>query len=341
MSAVYSRFTYFSLVFLIALSSCRRSESKVVTVTGEIPASAMGITLPNEHVLFDVAPIDSTSIYRYNRDSVVNRILPFFDELKSHKVQTFVDGTPEFMGRDPLLLAELSRRTGINILTGTGWYSVDGGKHLPKEINDLTAEEIAQIWIGEAKSGIGNTGIKPGFINIALDKSELTENDKKLTAAACLTHLETGLPILSRTGPALGAMFQLKILEKYGVDPSAFIWSHAMEENSKNKVLAVAEKGAWVLLDGILPDMNAEVRISGMVQYLKLIRRLDHVLLSHDGSGYRPGVPNGGTIRPYNEIFGSFRLLLLSEGITPQELDQVMIQNPAAAFGVKVRKKAK
>ena len=154
MSAVYSRFTYFSLVFLIALSSCRRSESKVVTVTGEIPASAMGITLPNEHVLFDVAPIDSTSIYRYNRDSVVNRILPFFDELKSHKVQTFVDGTPEFMGRDPLLLAELSRRTGINILTGTGWYSVDGGKHLPKEINDLTAEEIAQIWIGEAKAAL-------------------------------------------------------------------------------------------------------------------------------------------------------------------------------------------
>ncbi len=341
MSALHSRFTFCWIVFLIALSSCRKSESKVVTVTGEIPASAMGITLPNEHVLFDVAPIDSIRGIRFNRDTVLNRIMPFFAELKSHKVQTFVDGTPEFMGRDPQLLADLSRRTGINILTGTGWFSVDGGKHLPKEINDLTAEEIAQIWIGEAKSGIGNTGIKPGFINIALDKSELTENDKKLTAAACLTHLETGLPILSRTGPALGAMFQLKILEKYGVDPSAFIWSHAMEENSKNKVLAVAEKGAWVLLDGILPDMNAEVRISGMVQYLKLIRRLDHVLLSHDGSGYRPGVPNGGTIRPYNEIFGSFRLLLLSEGITPQELDQVMIQNPAAAFGVKVRKKAK
>jgi len=341
MSALRPRFTLFACVILIVLSSCRNNEPKVVTVTGEIPVSAMGLTLSHEHVLFNVAPIDSTRSNLYNRDSVIDRMMPFFQELKSRKVQTFVDGTPEFMGRDPQLLAEISRKTGIHILTGTGWYSVDGGIHLPKEIGDMSAEEIALIWIGEAKNGIGNTGIKPGFINIAIDKSELTENDKKLVAAACIAHLETGLPIFSRTGPALGAILQLKILEKYGVDPSAFIWSHAMEENSKGKVLAVVEKGVWVLLDGVLPDMNAEVRISGMVQYLKMIRRLDRVLLSHDASGYQPGAPRGGNIRPYTEVFGAFRLLLLSEGISHEDLDMMMVKNPASAFAVKVRKVSK
>ncbi len=330
--------TFIFLSMMILSVSCRKSEFKIVTVTGEILSSRMGTALPHEHVLFDLAMIDSIRTNKYNKDSVIQRIMPLFEELKPFKVQTFVDGTPEFMGRDPKLLAELSRKTGIFIITNVGWYAVDKGCHLPREIKDMSAEEIALIWIGEAKNGIGNTGIKPGVISLAIDSVGLTENDKKLVSAACITHLETGLSIMSHTGSAAGAYAQLKILEKYGVDPSAFIWLHAMEENSRSKVLTIAEKGVWVAFDGILPEMEPSVRISEMVKFMKSIRRLDHVLLSHDSYGYQPGLPGGGNIRSYSELFGSFKLLLLSEGITPEELDQMMVKNPAAAFGVRVRK---
>ena len=53
-------FIVFSLMILSV--SCRKDEYKIVTVTGEIPASRMGITLPHEHVLFDLAMIDSIGI---------------------------------------------------------------------------------------------------------------------------------------------------------------------------------------------------------------------------------------------------------------------------------------
>jgi phosphotriesterase-related protein len=338
MTTFHTRLTFVAFLLLLTVFSCRRSDLKIVTVTGEIPASGMGVTLPHEHVLFDFMMIDSINANSYNKDSVIHRMLPFFEQLKPFKVHTFVDGTPEFMGRDPQLLAEMSRKTGINIITGTGWYATDNEKHLPKEIKDMSAEEIALIWIGEAKNGIGNTGIKPGVINIGISNSILTDNDKKIVAAACLTHLETGLSIMSFTGPALGALAQLQILNKYGIAPSAFIWLHAMEEPSKNRVLAVAEKGAWIALDGVQPDLSASVRISEMVKYLKVIRHTDRILLSHDATGYQPGLPAGGDIRPYTELFDSFRLLLLSEGITRDELDQIMVRNPAEAFSVRVRK---
>jgi phosphotriesterase-related protein len=323
---------------MITVFSCRKSDLKIMTVTGEIPVSEMGITLPHEHVMFDLTMIDSLTANRYNKDSVIKRMLPFFEELKPFKVQTFVDGSPEFMGRDPLLLAELSRKTGIHIVTGTGWYASDNERHLPKDIKELSAEEIALIWIAEAKNGIGNSKVKPGFINIGISGDELSENDKKLVAAACITHLETGLPIMSYTGRASGALLQLRILKKYGVDPSAFIWLHAMEEDSRSLLLAVAEKGVWIALDGVQPDMNASVRISEMVKYIKLLRRLNHVLLSHDASGYVVGLPDGGIIRPYTELFGTFKLLMLSEGITQEEITQMMVKNPAEAFGIRVRK---
>jgi phosphotriesterase-related protein len=339
MSSFHTKFTFVAFIFLLTAFSCHQKELKIMTVTGDVNVSDMGITLPHEHVLFDLTMIDSVGIHKYNKDSVIHRMLPLFEELKPFKVQTFVDGTPEFMGRDPQLLSELSRKTGINIITNTGWYASDNEKHLPKEIKDMSPEQIALLWIDEAKHGIGNTGIRPGVINIGISGSTLTENDKKLVAAACLTHLETGLSIMSNTGSAAGAMAQLRILEKYGVDPSAFIWLHAMEEVSRGRLLTIAEKGVWIALDGVLPEMEASVRISEMVKFLKSIRRLDHVLLSHDAVGYQPGLPGGGKSRPFTELFGSFSLLMLSEGITHEEIDQMTVKNPAQAFGVRVRKK--
>jgi phosphotriesterase-related protein len=339
MTPFCTRFTLIAFLFLMTAISCRNNELKIMTVTGEIPSSKMGVTLPHEHVLFDLAMIDSIGPHRYNKDSVISKVLPMLEELKPFKVQTIVDGSPEFMGRDPKLLAELSKKTGINFITNTGWYAADSERHLPREIKDMSAEEIALIWIGEAQNGIGNTGIKPGVINIGISGAALSENDKKLVAAACLTHLKTGLSIMSHTGPAEGAMAQLRILEKYGVDPSAFIWLHAMEEVSKGRLLTIAEKGVWVAFDGVMPDMEASVRISEMVKYMKMLRRMDHVLLSHDAVGYECDFPGGGKSRGYTELFGSFSLLMMSEGITREELDLMMVKNPSEAFAIRVRKK--
>ena len=301
----------------------------------------MGVTLPNEHVLVDFASIDSLGMNPYNKDSVIAKALPYFEELKQYKVKTFVDGTPEFMGRDPELLAALSRKTGINILTNTGWYASDDEKHLPKEFKDMSAEEIAAIWIDEAKNGIRNTGIKPGFIKIGLNKIKLSETDKKLVAAACLTHLETGLTIMSFTGPAEAALQQLTILKKYGIDPSAFIWSHALEEPNSKKILAIALMGAWVALDSIQNDMLTQIQIERLLLNLKSTRQLNRILLSSDGICYTLGKPKGGEFRSYCELFSSFSLLLLSEGFTHADLEEMIVKNPALAFAVRVRKIAK
>jgi len=327
-----------SLVCLLSALSCQKPGNNVMTVTGGMPASDMGVTLPHEHVLVDFVQIDSITPNRWNRDSVVAKVLPYFQELKQYKVRTFVDCTPEFIGRDPQLLAMLSEKSKIRILTNTGWYAADKERHLPKEITELTPEEISRIWIDEAKNGIGNTGIKPGFIKIGVNNIVLSDNDKKLVSAACLTHLETGLTIMSHTGAGDAALAQLEILKQYGVDPAAFIWTHAMVESSAAKFLEIYKQGAWIALDGIKSDMVSSARISNQLKYLKSVRALDRVLLSHDAGWYDPAKPGGGTIRPYSELFGSFTLLLYSEGFTKEDMEQMTVKNPAEAFGIRVRK---
>jgi len=329
------------LVSLLFILSCQSNDLKIITVLGEVPVSEMGITLTHEHVLVDFVMIDSLSANRYNKDSVIMKVLPYIEELKPFKVATFVDCTPEFMGKDPQLLAELSQKTGIKILTNTGWYGADNQRHLPSEINTMSAEEIAEIWIGEAKNGIGNTGIKPGFIKIGINDFDFSEIDKKLVAAACITHLQTGLTIMSHTGLASAALSQLQILKQYGVDPSAFIWTHAMVESSNENILTIAQMGCWVAFDGIREDMAPLTRFKDLLQFMKSTRQLSRVLLSHDAGWYQPGKPNGGDIRPYTALFNSLIPYVMSEGFTQKEIDQIIIKNPAEAFAVRVRKVVK
>jgi len=146
------------------LSSCAPSEPGIITVTGEIPASAMGKTLHHEHLLVDFIGADSTGYHRWNRDSVIEKVLPYLLEIKRLGYKTLVECTPAYLGRDPLLLKMLSEKSGIQILTNTGYYSAVGGKFIPKHGFTETAQQLANRWIDEAKNGIEGTGIFPGFI---------------------------------------------------------------------------------------------------------------------------------------------------------------------------------
>ncbi len=212
---------------LLLITACNTKESRIITVTGEIPASAMGKTLHHEHVLVDFIGADSTGYDRWSKDSVVEKVLPYLLEIKKLGYKTLVECTPAYLGRDPQLLKMLSEKSGIQIITNTGYYSAVGGKYIPKHGYTETAEQLADRWIDEAKNGIEGTGIYPGFIKISVESGNLEEINRKVVEAACITHKATGLVIMSHTGLAVPAFQQLEILEKNGVSPSAFIFTHA------------------------------------------------------------------------------------------------------------------
>ncbi|HCA82886.1 MAG TPA: aryldialkylphosphatase, partial [Flavobacteriales bacterium] len=104
-----SRHAFTTPLFLVLILSCREKAPHIITVTSEIPASSIGITLPHEHIVVDFIGADSVSPDRYDSDSVFIRVLPFLNELKKHQVQTFVECTPNYLGRDVRLLQRLSK----------------------------------------------------------------------------------------------------------------------------------------------------------------------------------------------------------------------------------------
>lgn len=322
---------------MVFLSQCKTKEEGIImTVKGPIKASDMGVSLIHEHILVDFIGADSINENRWNKSKVSEKALPFLMAIKDLGCQTFIECTPEYIGRDPILLKSLSEATGLNIITNTGYYGAANDKFIPKHAYEESAEILASGWIEEWNNGIGNTGIKPGFIKIGVDSKSLSDIDKKLIIAAAKTHLQTGLIIASHTGPAIPAFEQLEILQKEGVAPEAFIWVHAQGEKDLSNHVKAAQMGAWIGLDGI-NENNCEEYVR-MIENLKENNLLDKVLLSHDAGWYDPAKENGGVYRGYTALFEKLIPLLKKDGFSEKEIHQLIVSNPAKAFTILVRR---
>lgn len=333
------------LVFGIVIITCKPSVNDyVMTVNGPEPPGKLGITLEHEHVLVDFIGADSTGYFRWNRDSVIDKMLPLILDAKKKGVKTFIDCTPEFLGRDPWLLKKLSVKSGMIFITNTGYYGSGKNKYLPDNFYNETSGEIAAKWISEFGSGIEKSGIKPGFIKIAVENDSVISADhRKIVIAAGLTHLKTGMVIASHTGPEHLAFGQLAILKELGVDPSSFIWVHAQRGTMKG-VLNAAREGAWISFDNFRnrPSLESGSTYSTGWYADRILEMRDNgllykVLLSHDSGWYEPGNPGGGNINGYTDIFDYLIPELKRRGFTAAEIDQIMSRNPAEAFKIKIR----
>lgn len=311
-------------------------KGKIMTVNGLIDASQLGKTLIHEHFIVDFIGADKISFARWDREAVIKKVMPYLLEAKQEGVKTIFDCTPNFLGRDVVLLQRLAKESQVQIVTNTGYYGARENQHLPASAFTETAEQLADRWVKEFENGIENTNVKPGFIKIGVDANEqLSEVHQKLVRAAALTHLRTGLTICSHTGPGKTAFQELEILQQSDVHPSAFVWVHAQAEKDKGLFISAAKRGAWVSLDGIgRGDFDSYV---DSLEKLKSEALLHRVLISHDAGWYKPDEPEG-EYKGYTNIFKELVPRLVKRGFTENDVDQLLVKNPADAFSIRVRR---
>ena len=313
--------------------------SHVMTVSGWIAARDMGLTLAHEHALANFAGYEAwtRNPRPYEMQEVVEVVLPRLLRLRGFGVRTFVDATATFLGRDAKLLAELSRRSGLNILTVTGNYAAFDNRFLPPWVFTDTPARLAARWIAEWEHGIDGTAIRPGFIKLGFNGGPLSAVERTLIRAAALAHLKTGLTIGAHTGPAVSAFEQLAVLEQAGVHPSAWIWIHAQNEKDPAHHLEAARRGAWVEFDGIDPS-SIDLHVA-LVMRMREAGLLDRMLISQDAGWYSVGEPHGGDkARSYETLFTHFLPALRAKGFSDEEIDTLLVRNPARAFAVAVRR---
>jgi phosphotriesterase-related protein len=313
-------------------------DGSIMTVRGSIDASGLGKTLSHEHVLVDFVGAEEVGYHRWDKEDVVSAVLPYLLEIRKLGYQSLFECTPAFLGRDPVLLKRLSELSEVQLVTNTGYYGARANKYIPKDIQTWSADRLSRKWIQEFRKGIEKTGVRPGFIKTSVDKGEeLSAFHEKLIRAACRTHLATGMTIASHTGASPVVWKIVEVLKEEGVAPEAFIWVHATRDTSENQIRG-ARMGLWVSIDNLRANANLlRANVERLVA-LKEAGLLGRVLISQDAGWYRPGEVGGGDFAPYTYVEQSLVPSLRKEGFEQSDIDRLLIDNPARAYALRVKR---
>ena len=365
----------------------------VETVLGPVAADDLGPTLVHEHLFIDLWPWfdapedDATPAERAIAaltvvdDPLVKEIVranPFAvrDNLVLDDValavaelgrfaaaggRTVVDLTLDEIGRDPGMLRDIARGTGLNVVMGCGRYVARahpmGLADLPEEairdeiIRDLTegvavrdTEDVAVLGRGPGdespSGGPGSTErVRAGVIGEIGTSDPIDPREARVLRAACAAQRETGTTLYVHLDPwGRAGHAVLDACEAAGVDLDRVVLAHldaSLPDHAYHRSLAA--RGAWIGYD-IWGDEDAyggrgmptdDLRIAGV-----LVAHLDgwedRLLVSQDVCLKSQLRAFGGP--GYDHLLVDVRPRLEAAGLDPLEVEALLVDNPRRAL---------
>lgn len=314
----------------------------IQTTLGPRDVDTLGKTLIHEHVLVGYPGwfIDNR-MPPFIRAEAVDRVVDAFQQLHAYGVKTVVDPCPMDLGRDVEFVAEVSQRSGINLICTTGVYTEAQG--IPFALSHFETSVIAEIFQREIEDGIGRSGIKPGLIKIATGDQKVSDYERKMLTAAAQAAKHTGLALISHTENCSCGHDQIDIVTGEGVEPHRLLVGHSCGRDDHEYQASLARRGAYVGFDrfGITIFNTDESRMKNVKQMIDAGLR-DHVLVSHDtvncwlggipGVGHpdqvKQVVPNWTLTHLFERIFPALRAM----GVAETDLDHIVTENPRRYF---------
>ena len=244
---------------------------------GPLDASKLGFTLTHEHV-----GSGSEKIFGSRTNSVANAV----DKLKEARdagIDTIVDVTTFDIGRDIRFREEISRKSGMQIVAGTGQHFF-----APESFNARTVEEITELFIREIEQGIEDTDIKAGVIKVAARSDVMTPAEEKVFKAAARASKATGIPIETHTNARRRAgEKQVEIFEAEGVSPARVSLGHSDDTDDVSYLIGLAKRGYTLGMDHIFRGMahGEKVPWQRRADYIKQLIDagfVDKIFLSND-----------------------------------------------------------
>ena len=241
------------------------------------------------------------------------------------------------LGRDVLLMKEVSERTGVQFICCTGcWLDV------PRSFWGRDKDFIADLWVREIEDGIERTGIRAGIIKVATS-DPITEHEELMLRASARTHLRTGVPITTHT-PAQSRIGeeQVRILKEEGVEPHHIYVGHINNTLDPEYHHELARLGVWLGWDINNPGGRPNLPPwQERTDYLKA--RLDeglatNMMLSHDWNVVLSRISSAGfpsrDENPDGYLWISRAIIprLMDAGVPVNVIDRMMIDNPRKYF---------
>ena len=308
------------------------------TVLGDVEPAAMGVTYAHEHLIIDGGrPVEMSPDFLL---ADVDRLATELADAAAVGLQTAIDAMPADCGRNPAKLAELSRRTGINVVAATGLHHEKfyGPSHWSLRASE---DELADLFVADVADGIDErdyggpivrrTDIRAGIVKVGGSQDGPSTRDLPVFRAAAAAHIRTGVPVHTHCEAGTGALEQIRTLVDAGVPASRISLSHVDKVVDRGYHRELFGTGAFTVYDQAFRWGDGENGTLRLLDWAVADGHAGQVMLGMDAArqGYYRAF--GGT-PGLAFLLRDFSDELEARGIGPELRRAFFVDNPARAF---------
>jgi 5-phospho-D-xylono-1,4-lactonase len=309
----------------------------VRTVLGDIDPSELGVTYAHEHLVIDYGGMveRSPDFLLANDDLIATEM----SDAAAEGLASAVDALPADCGRNPLMLAALSRRTGIHVVAATGLHHE---KFYRTEHWSLrySIDELADLFVADVVEGIDQrdyggpvtrrTPVRAGIVKAAGSESA-GPRDWKVFGAAAATHLRTGVPVHTHCEAGASAIEQIQLLADAGVPAGRISLSHVDKVVDRGYHRELFATGAFAVYDQAFRWGPADNGTLKLLEWAVEDGHAGQIMLGMDAArqGYLRafgGSPGLGY------LLREFAAEMEARGLDAQIRRGLFVDNPARAF---------
>jgi len=257
--------------------------------------------------------------------------------LRDGGIETIVDPSVFGLGRCIPRIQRINAEVDLNIVVATGVYAF---LELPMFLAYRSDDWIAELFVREIRDGIDDTGVRAAFLKCAVERHGIAGDVPRVLAAIAAAAVETGVPVMVHTNAAARTgLPALEALTSAGVDPRRIVIAHAGDSNDLDYLRAIADTGASLGCDRFgIEHFNPDASRVETLAALVAEGYADRVHLGHDAAcfyDFMVGNPSFADERPdYLHISTSIVPALLDLGVTPAQVDEMLIDNPRRFFDI-------
>ena len=236
-----------------------RAHRRIQTVAGAVDPDAVGFCQCHEHIL-----LQKGTSWEVNPALCMDEPEKSLQELLAYRAAggcALVDAQPVGCGRMARELETLSARSGVAIISSTGFHKLC---FYPEDhwIHAMDEAALSELFISELTEGMYldcdqtpprcRSSVRSGIIKSALDAGAMSPEYEKLFRAAARAQTATGAPLMVHIESGSDPIGLFERLRDWGVAPSSMIFCHMDRACADLKVHeALLSQGIYLEFDTI------------------------------------------------------------------------------------------